>query len=94
MSYPGSGATYRYCIVCSRPFRTEPAELRRRASVFCTLSCFWKGWRMFRRALASGILEQMLSLPVVKEWLEEDTRTARRYGEKSHNRKLRGNREW
>ena len=34
MSYPCSGATYRYCIVCSRPFKTEPAELRRRASVF------------------------------------------------------------
>jgi hypothetical protein len=85
---------YRECIVCGRPFRTEPAELRRRASVFCTLSCFWRAWRMFRRALACGILERLLSLPTVKEWLEEDTRVVRQYGTRSHNRRLLGNREW
>jgi len=44
--------------------------------------------------LASGLLEQILAIPVVKEWLEEDTRTARRYGERSRNRRLRGDREW
>jgi hypothetical protein len=49
---------------------------------------------MFRRALASGMLEQLLSLPVVREWLEEDTRVTRQYGTRSHNRELRGNREW
>jgi hypothetical protein len=90
MSYPGSAATYRHCIVCSRPFRTEPAELRRRASVFCTTTCYWKSVRAFRRALASGLLERILAMPVVKEWLEEDTRHARRYGERSHNRRLTG----
>ena len=90
MSYPSPAATYRHCIVCSRPFRTEPAELRRRASVFCTTTCYWKSVRAFRRALASGILEQILAIPAVKEWLEEDTRTARRYGERIHNRKLVG----
>ena len=94
MSYPSAGTIYRNCIVCGRPFRIEPAEARRRASGFCTLASFWKSWRAFRRALASGLLEQILAIPVVKEWLEEDTRTARRYGERSHNRRLRGDREW
>jgi hypothetical protein len=45
---------------------------------------------MLRRALQEGLLERILSMPVVREWLEEDTRTARRYGERSHNRRLRG----
>jgi len=94
MSYPSAGTIYRNCIVCGRPFRIEPAEARRRASVFCTMTCYWKSVRAFRRALASGLLEQILAIPVVKEWLEEDTRTARRYGERSHNRRLRGDREW
>jgi hypothetical protein len=49
---------------------------------------------MFRRALASGLLEQLLSVPAVREWLEEDTRVARQYGTRSHNRKLQGDREW
>jgi hypothetical protein len=92
MSYPDP--IYRRCVVCGRSFRVEPAELRRRASMFCTLSCFWKSWRVFRRALQEGLLEQFLSLPVVREWLEEDTRTARQYGTRRHNRKLLGNREW
>ena len=90
MSYPSPGAIYRHCVVCGRPFRVEQAELRRRPNAFCTTSCYWKSWRVFRRALASGLLEQILAIQVVKEWLEEDTRTARRYGEKSHNRQLRG----
>jgi hypothetical protein len=90
MSYPEPGAIYKQCIVCSRPFRLEQAEAQRRASAFCTTTCYWKSWRAFRRALASGLLEQILEIPVVKEWLREDTRYARRYGERSHNRKLRG----
>jgi hypothetical protein len=49
---------------------------------------------MFRRALACGILERLLSLPTVKEWLAEDTRVAAQYGTRSRNRKLRGDREW
>ena len=90
MSYPGSGAAYRHCIVCGRPFRIVPAEARRRASVFCTLSCFWKSWRVFRRMLQEGLLEQTLSMPIVREWLEEDSRNVRQYGTHSHNRKLLG----
>jgi len=46
--------------------------------------------RVFRRALRAGLLERILSLSVVRGWLEEDTRIARRYGERSHNRKLVG----
>jgi hypothetical protein len=94
MSYPSPGASYRNCVVCGRPFRTQKNQLLVRPSVFCTTSCYWKSWRAFRRALASGLLEQILAIPVVKEWLEEDTRTARRYGERSHNRRLRGDKEW
>jgi hypothetical protein len=48
---------------------------------------------MFRRALASGVLERMLTLPVVREWLEEDTRVARQYGTRSRGRKLCGDRD-
>ena len=90
MNYPRSVPTYRYCIVCSRPFRIDRCELRRRACMYCTTTCRWKAWRVFRRALAEGILEQLLSLPVIRGWLEEDTRHAHRYGERSHNRRLVG----
>jgi hypothetical protein len=90
MSYPRSEATYRHCIVCGRPFRVQPAEARRRASAHCTMTCYWKSVRAFRRALRAGLLERILSLSVVRGWLEEDTRIARRYGERSHNRKLVG----
>jgi hypothetical protein len=90
MSYPSPGAQYRNCIVCGRVFRVQPAEARRRPSAFCTISCYWKSWRAFRRALASGLLEQILEIPVVKEWLSEDTRIARGYGDRSHNRRFTG----
>jgi hypothetical protein len=90
MSYPSPGAIYRRCPVCGRPFRIKKSALRDRPAVFCTTTCYWKTWRSFCRALASGLLEEILEIPVVKESLDQDTRTARRYGERSHNRRLVG----
>ena|SRR6516164_1507352 len=91
MRYPFSGM-YRNCPVCGRVFHVEPSELRRRANMFCTRSCFHKSLRAFSRALASGQLEQILGLPVIREWLAEDTKPTHRYGEVSHKRALRGDR--
>jgi hypothetical protein len=92
MSCPSPGASYRNCVVCGRPFRTQKNQLLVRPSLFCTTTCYWKSWRAFRRALASGLLERILAIPVVREWLEEDTRVARQYGTCSRKRKLRGGR--
>jgi hypothetical protein len=84
---------YRNCCVCGRPFRIQINQLRVRPGVFCTTTCRWKSWRAFQRALQEGLLEQILSSAVVREWLAEDPRTARGYGERSHHRRLRGDRE-
>ncbi len=73
----GSGHSYQRCIVCGRFYMIYRSRLlagRR----FCSRRCFRQSLAAFKRALATGQLENILALPVCQEVLAKDGPATRR----------------
>ena len=70
--------SYERCIVCHKTFRVYRSRVLRPGGIFCTQRCFWQAWQAFRRALATGQLEDILAMPVSQEVLKTDAPATRR----------------
>lgn len=73
----GSRHTYQRCIVCGHHYLIYRCNLLA-GRKFCSTRCFHQSLAAFKRALANGQLESILSLPVCQEVINPNAPTTRR----------------